>query len=52
MRLDDGAVDRHRFDLDAHDLSNLQLLENRKRGANTVLTGRRFQAASASGVSI
>jgi hypothetical protein len=24
----------------------------RKRGANTVLTGRRFQAASASGVSI
>ena len=28
MHLDDGAVERHRFDLDAHDLGMLQLLEH------------------------
>jgi hypothetical protein len=28
MHLDDGAVQRDRFDLDAHDLSMLQLLEH------------------------
>ena len=28
MDLDDGAVQRHRFDLDANDLSTLQLLEH------------------------
>ena len=28
MHLDHGAVQRHRFDLDAHDLSMLQLLEH------------------------
>jgi len=28
MHLDDGAVERDRFDLDAHDLSMLQLLEH------------------------
>jgi len=28
MHLDDGAVERDRFDLDSHDLSMLQLLEH------------------------
>jgi len=28
MHLDDGTVQGHRFDLDAHDLSVLQLFEN------------------------